>query len=171
MSRNNKLRKHKPRLVALHAIIFLIAAALAFSVPLSILRAGKEQSPSLQYPSITIKNQLGQLVNVKVEIADEPSEWLTGLMNRDYLAQNSGMLFIYPEQDYRSFWMKNTKIPLDMLFINLDGLIVDVHTAKPCTEEDCPIYTSINPAWMVLEVNAGFADKNRVRVGDSVIFK
>jgi len=108
---------------------------------------------------------------MEVEIADELQEQIKGLMFRQNLDWNNGMLFVYESENRRSFWMKNTFIPLDMIFINNEFRIVDIkENTKPCLEMPCPTYPSKEPAKYVLEVNAGFAQKNNIKIGDLVIW-
>ncbi len=96
------------------------------------------------------------------EIADSPDEWQKGLMYRESLAENGGMLFVFPEEAERSFWMKNTKIPLDAIFVSANLTVVNVRTMEPCYEDPCRSYGSSGPAKYVLEVNKGVAEKNRI---------
>ncbi len=111
----------------------------------------------------------GKDADVTVEIARDPYSWGKGLMFRDSLPKDSGMLFIFPNEDKRSFWMKNTLIPLDMIFITADKKIVTIQkNATPCKTLLCPQYASTEKAMYVLEVNGGFADAHGVREGDVV---
>ena len=106
---------------------------------------------------------------INVEIADDDRERSQGLMFREMLQDDHGMLFVYPDEKFRAFWMKNTLIPLDMIFINAHQEIVDIHTAYPCKEQEpCQPYGSEDKAQYILEVNAGFAEKNNLKTGDSV---
>ena len=108
-------------------------------------------------------------VKIQAEIADEPEERQTGLMFRDELGESSGMLFIFPYEAITSFWMKNTKIPLDMIFISSDWTITEIkRDIQPCISDPCPTYPSEYPTKYVLEVNAGFSEKNGVRAGDKI---
>ena len=102
---------------------------------------------------------------INVEIADSSEEQRIGLMNRTTLSQDHGMLFIFPDEQQRYFWMKNTLIPLDIIFIDSNLNIINVHTAEPCTQEPCLIYDSTKPAKYVLEVNAGYAEKHGIKPG------
>lgn len=111
------------------------------------------------------------IISIEVEIADEIQEQVKGLMFRQNLDWNNGMLFVYENEQKRSFWMKNTLIPLDMLFIDKDFRIIDIkENVQPCMKEPCPNYTSKIPAKYVLEVNAGFVMKNNIKIEDSVIW-
>lgn len=105
---------------------------------------------------------------IQVEIADTELERETGLMNRESLQENSGMLFVYPDSEIRSFWMKNTLIPLDIIFIDENLEIVDIKNALPCYSEPCALYTSSLPAKYVLEVNSGFSEENNISIGEKV---
>lgn len=106
---------------------------------------------------------------VRAELARDPYAWSKGLMFRKSLAQDTGMLFVFPDSAKRSFWMKNTTIPLDMLFIDADNKIVTIHAgAVPCDTLACPQYASTASAMYVLEVNAGFVERYTIREGDTV---
>jgi len=103
------------------------------------------------------------------EIADTPAEQEQGLMFRKSLPQNQGMLFIFEDEQPRAFWMKNTLIPLDMIFIDANWRIVKlIKNAEPCKEDPCPTYDSERPAKYVLEVNAGQIKEKEVKVGARV---
>jgi len=91
-----------------------------------------------------------------VEIADSAGERQRGLMHREELCVHCGMLFVFDEEKALSFWMKNTLIPLDMVFIGEDMSVVDVLHAVPCVEEICPSYVSEGK--YVLEVNGNMFD-------------
>jgi hypothetical protein len=109
------------------------------------------------------------LAAVDVEISEDESERQVGLMYRDKLAENQGMLFIFEGDEMRAFWMKNTILSLDMIFVNAQGEIVTIHKfTKPYSEES---YASTRPARYVVEVNAGFTDKHKISVGDRISWK
>ena len=95
---------------------------------------------------------------INVEVADEAQEMMKGLMFREELCDNCGMIFVFDADREHSFWMKNTLIPLDMIFINSDFIIVDVLSAEPCIEDPCPHYTPKEKAQFVVEVNKGRFD-------------
>jgi len=105
----------------------------------------------------------------RVEIADTPEKHALGLMYRRSLKSDYGMLFIFADEEVRSFWMKNTLIPLDMIFINNDRQVVDVlHAVPPCPGDPCPSYTSAYPARFVLEIAGGMAKKLKLEPGDKI---
>ena len=110
------------------------------------------------------------LIKINAEIADDSEERKNGLMFREKLEENSGMLFIFENEESQTFWMKNTLIPLDIIFIGSGFEIVDIKNAEPCRKDPCKLYASSGPAKYVLEVNAGFAARNELGLGDKMIF-
>ena len=116
-------------------------------------------------PTATIHTHQGP-VDVGLEIADTDETRTRGLMYRQALADGRGMLFVFPETEEHSFWMKNTLIPLDMLFIGDDGAIVGIHAdATPLST--APISVGRPSRW-VLEVPGGWAARRGVAAGDRV---
>lgn len=109
------------------------------------------------------------LIKINAEIADDKEERMKGLMFRTKLEENSGMLFIFENESYQTFWMKNTLIPLDIIFINEDFEIVDVQYAVSCVRDQCKTYESSKPAKYVLEVNGNFTAKNHIGIGNKII--
>jgi len=82
------------------------------------------------------------------------------------MEMNQGMLFIFPEEEIRSFWMRNTYISLDMIFVNADKKIVTIHkNTKTLSDQS---YASTEPAQYVVEVCAGFSDKYSIKTGDKI---
>ena len=119
---------------------------------------------------VLIDNDAGNII-VNVEIADDAEERALGLMFREFLDDKNGMFFVFDDEDYHSFWMKNTLIPLDMIFISEDFKIVDIIYAEPCREDSCESYKPIKPAKYVLEVNGNFTIKNDVKIGNKIIIQ
>jgi len=101
-----------------------------------------------------------------VELATTSEKQALGLMFRDSMPEDEGMLFIFPNEAPRSFWMKNTRIPLDIMYFdrNLKMVSVSANT-PPCRVSRCPSYPSAAPAMYVLELNAGKADELGVGPG------
>lgn len=125
-------------------------------------------------PSLTIETSGGEEVEVWVEIADEREEQVRGLMERTDLPEDQGMLFVFEDERPRSFWMKNTFIPLSIAYIDSDGRIVDIQQMEPVDQDRTvpdaalPRYVSAEPARYALEVNRGFFEERGVEVGDTV---
>lgn len=101
-----------------------------------------------------------------VEIAESKEARDLGLMFRDELPDDHGMLFLFPVEGMRTFWMKNTRIPLDIMYFDADLQLINVQTARPCRTRNCPLYPSTAPAKYVLELNAGKAAALGVEPGD-----
>jgi uncharacterized membrane protein (UPF0127 family) len=105
-----------------------------------------------------------------IEIAEDADSRAHGLMDRTEMAADHGMLFVFQDDAMRSFWMKNTKIPLDMLFFDKDLKLISVqHSVPPCLGDPCPGYSSGAPARYVLELNAGQAQMLGATPGDELI--
>lgn len=117
--------------------------------------------------TVTIRTSGGQEVEVRVEIADTDAERARGLMGRTELAEDRGMLFVFEDEQIRSFWMRDTLIPLSIAFMDSGGRIVDIQDMKPLDDEP-PNYVSAEPAQYALEVNQGFFEERGVEVGDRV---
>ena len=115
--------------------------------------------------TMTIDASGGEKVEVRVEIADDPLERERGLMDRTSLGEDRGMLFVFPKEQPLSFWMKDTKIPLSIAYIDAEGRITDILDMKPLDDEP-PHYTSSEPVLYALEVNQGFFDERGIEVGD-----
>lgn len=116
-------------------------------------------------PEVVIHTRTGT-VSVDVEVARTPDETARGLMYRRELADGRGMLFLFPREEEHSFWMKNTFIPLDMVFIASDRRIVGIHAdATPLSTN--PISVGVPSRW-VLEVPGGFASRRGIATGDRV---
>ncbi len=108
--------------------------------------------------------------SVFVKIAKTSLEKSNGLMNVKFMPENEGMLFLYDAPGRHSFWMKQTFIPLDMIWLNSDKRVVYIeHSAAPCLQSPCPSYLpDVNTAKYVIELNGGWARKYNLNVGDIV---
>lgn len=108
----------------------------------------------------------------QVEIADDDAERARGLMFRDELARDHGMLFIHDAEEPQAYWMKNTRIPLDILYFdNGRRLVAQQRDVPPCALGDgCPPYPSNAPARYVLELNAGEAMRLKLEAGTELKF-
>ncbi len=107
-----------------------------------------------------------------VELATTAKMRAHGLMDRDHLADNHGMLFVFAQQQPQAFWMKDTLIPLDILFFDKDRKLVSMQlNVPPCKMMPCPTYPSSKPALYVLELPAGTAVAIGASVGDVMTIK
>lgn len=105
-----------------------------------------------------------------LEVARTPEERARGLMYRESLDADKGMLFIFEKEGDYAFWMKNTLIPLDIIWINADKRIVHISkNTPPCMEVPCPVYSAGTNALYVIELNSGAADELGLLVGDKVM--
>ena len=107
-----------------------------------------------------------------VEVADDPGERSQGLMYREQLDRDKGMLFVFDEDALHYMWMKNTRIPLDMVWISGDQEVVHIEkNIQPCFSDQCPLVKPDSKAWYVLELNAGISDEIGLKEGDKVDFE
>ena len=113
------------------------------------------------------KGQFSQRIDI--EIADDDEQRSTGLMFRDKMDEDQGMLFIFDYEVPQAFWMHNTVLPLDILYVNSKMEIVTIaKNAKPYDDTSLP---SIKPAQYVVEVNAGYCDKFGIKEGDKIVWR
>lgn len=144
------------------------AAVAVAIVILAMALLARNGVPGQVQGNFSIVAFVPQMLSVNAEIADSPEEITTGLMSRQSLGRNDGMLFVFPDSAPRAFWMKNTLIPLDMVFISEGLKVVKIHHAVPCTAEPCTIYHSEAPARYVLEVNANWTKTGGISEGNAV---
>lgn len=131
------------------------------------------KEPKMEYYTFTKEGELiftdslGTLkAKIDLEIADNDYERQLGLMNRKEMSENQGMLFIFPKEAYQSFWMRNTFISLDMIFVNEQKKIVTIHRdTKILTEQS---YPASELSKYVVEVVAGFCAKHNIQIGDKI---
>lgn len=110
-------------------------------------------------------------IEIGMEIADTPHLRSRGLMYRKNLPEKSGMLFIHEHEDYLSYWMKNCFISLDMIFLNRNKEVVHIFkNVPPCREFFCSSYTTPVKAKYVIELNAGYAKKLKIKKGQKISF-
>jgi uncharacterized protein len=137
------------RLFSIFLLIFTLLACSAFQ----------------SKPWVEIKGQ-----RFTVEVADNNEERARGLMFRDVLEKDTGMLFIHGNEEQQAYWMKNTHIPLDILYFNKEKKLVSAQErVPPCSAGDrCPPYASEGPALYVLELNAGSVELFKIQAGDEM---
>lgn len=146
----------------------LLTLTIATLVPLACRAAPstKAAAPQADTVKVAVVTEDGRRFEVRVELAATEEERAKGLMFRHRLGVDEGMLFLFPDEAVQSFWMKNTVIPLDMIFIRADGTIAGVvDSAEPHSLRPRSVG---RPSRYVLEVNAGWAKRNGVKAGDRV---
>jgi uncharacterized membrane protein (UPF0127 family) len=140
---------------------FLVATILACT-------SSRAEPVVASTPYVTFHTEVGD-VRVKVEIADSPAARAKGLMYRDSMAADAGMVFIFPTDDDHVFWMKNTHIPLDMIFASRDLNVVGVvANAEPLTETS---RSASAISRYVIEVNGGWASAHGIVAGTRLSFE
>ncbi|OPZ31854.1 MAG: hypothetical protein BWZ00_00375 [Bacteroidetes bacterium ADurb.BinA174] len=166
--------KKKNRMALLLGIL-IVAAVVA----VLIFKKGKNsdvfQTESLEIPfnkqgSLTFlsADNNDTISTIDIEIADNNQRRARGLMYRKSLPADAGMLFIFDVEEIQGFWMKNTYIPLDMLFVNANNEIITIHAnTAPLREWN---YASTKPALYVVEVNAGYCIQKNITEGDKINF-
>lgn len=127
--------------------------------------SGRASVPAPSGPVVVLPDGF----EVAVEVASDPDTRARGLMYRPQLAEGRGMLFLFPGIGRYSFWMKDTLIPLDIIWIDEDGRVVDVQdNVPPCRGDPCPSYEPAGDARTVLELGAGQAEQHGVRPGTAI---
>lgn len=163
--RNEAVAAWKRANALLVALVFIVLAACGAR------RSGPPATPppaAISGPAINLPD--GFVVHVEVA-ADDPTRE-QGLMYRDRLPDDRGMIFIFPRAGLYPFWMKNTLIPLDMIWIDGQRKVAHVaHDVPPCRADPCPSYSPNANALYVLELAAGEAGKHKVVTGSILRFE
>jgi uncharacterized membrane protein (UPF0127 family) len=144
-------------------IIYLMCAGVVWNVPFGA--EAMEGQPQAKLRTITLK--VGQAPRIVAEVARRPGEMAMGLMFRDSLGDNEGMLFVFERERRASFWMANTIIPLTVAYLDREGVILEFHDLKPL--DMTPVISKSDRVAFALEMNRGWFKLNRVNVGDRVM--
>lgn len=145
--------------------VFVLVLVLSYFISSDEVREGPAEKP-LKTMQVRINDSY-----LNLEVADDDASRMLGLMNRENLDIDGGMIFVHESERRLSYWMKNVLIPLDMIFINEDLEIVGVIENVPiCVEDPCPLYSIEETAKYVIEVNAGWFESNSLSVGDKIEF-
>lgn len=141
--------------------LVLVGIAIALIAAFSVL----PRAPHAPLPQNEPVVRIGDVV-IPVEIANSPDEWNRGLSGRQSLAEERGMLFIFPQPGTYAFWMPDMHFAIDIIWIGQDRRIVDI-SANVAPESYPERFMPSSPVQYVLEVNAGFAARNNIRIGDT----
>lgn len=174
MSKSNKAGSHqgskrrKPNKIEIVGIVvILVIAILLLYSNLSSKKPANKEYKFHKDGELTFMDSTGQsLVKIDIQIANSEFDRALGLMFRKSMQMKHGMLFIFPIEKIQSFWMENTEISLDMIFVNKNKEIVTIHKNTKIMSDQT--YNSTKPAQYVIEVDAGFCDKFNVKVGDKI---
>jgi len=163
-------------IIAGSAAGLVLALLLASCAPASDSADAPSPAPPTQRPAAaSAKSPRAFLADgfaLRLELAVTPEEVAQGLMFRPSLDPDRGMLFLFEVERVPSFWMKNTMVPLDLLFLDGQGAIVDiVENAQPCAIDPCPQYVPSRAVSAVLEVAAGTAARHGLAAGGTIAFK
>lgn len=158
------------RLLLAAGTVCLIASIVLFGFFLFALNS-QSNTPS-PVPSQSLASSRACFASgacLELELARSDEERTRGLMLRTSLASDAGMLFLFESEENHSFWMKNTLIPLDIIWLGADSRVIGFEeNVPPCTTSLCPLFSINKPSRLVLETNAGFAAKNAVQIGQLV---
>jgi uncharacterized membrane protein (UPF0127 family) len=166
MAKYNKFIKYaKSPIVILTSLITLCLTFLfSFLIILGVNENTNSYNTQLQIDLIEITVPNGN--KIYAEIADTAELRQKGLMHRQILNENEGMLFVFEKEQPLTFWMKNTFIPLDIIFLDKNKEVINIYkNAKPNQTKE--IYSSIGKAKFVIEVNAFWTERNNIKIGDT----
>lgn len=146
---------------------FIKIVSIAVLISLSVLSLNSYAGgPKFKKGTVVIN---GVSLNVEIALTEEQQQY--GLMNRTQLPENSGMLFIFDQEDYRSFWMKNTFVDLSIAYVGANKKIleiIDMEASKSSLDANPKTYPSSRKAKYALEVKQGWFKKNKIKVGDAL---
>lgn len=147
-------------------VILLSGCSTLSSTKQAIADVAPQIERGQMLPTSAIANISG--IKIQLEVAQTPQQQATGLMFREFLADNRGMLFPFPSERTARFWMKNVPISLDMIFLNGDRVVGLATDVPPCAAEPCPVYGPDALVDKVIELRGGRAKELDVRVGDAI---
>ena len=173
MSKDKKTEHKPPKqnipvIYRITALVIIAAAALYFIFIYSGGAGNKNEEEYMfrKNGELVFADSAGLSTKIDIQIANTEFDRELGLMFRKHMNDNQGMLFIFPDSRVRSFWMRNTEIPLDMIFVNASKTILNI--AKNTTPYSDVSYTSAGAAKYVVEVNGGFTDAHNIKPGDVI---
>ena len=176
--KNKVVRKKQSKLFQIVGILLIIGLSLYLAFSNFLQQNNNESSKVKAYTSIdfvkngelTFLNSADEYISkIDIEIAEDDNSRRDGLMYRDKMKKDQGMLFVFPLESLQSFWMRYTLISLDIIFANSKNEIVTIH--KDAIPFDESKYRSTKPAQFVIEVNAGYTDSLGIKEGDKIVWR
>ena len=147
----------------------MLSFFVRFSIGLWLLLSFISFSACRSDPRVIISTKAGKELVVRVEVADTPAKRALGLQYRRELSDDQGMLFLFPAERVQSFWMKDTPLSLDIIFIGADRRIVGIiHQAVPFSTASLSVPA---PSQFVLEIKGGLSERHGIKVGNPVRFE
>jgi uncharacterized membrane protein (UPF0127 family) len=162
------LKKHRNIRITCFDHLLLIMKTIIQKISLFIILIALSTIlfPKSKFLFIYIKSH-----RLLTEIADTPELTAKGLMYRKSIPKDYAMLFIFENEEPRGFWMKNTLIPLDIIFLNKNKEIINIaKNVPPCKQSPCKSYYSKKPAKYVVEIRGGLSKKMHIKAGDTIEF-
>jgi hypothetical protein len=151
------------RLVSIALIVLTLATCADDAEPVH----GTATNPIL----VRIRTAGGTVELENLDLARTPEAWARGLMGRSSLPEDGGMVFLFDAQTRAAFWMKDTLIPLSILFWQDDGRIIDILDMSPCRADPCPVYRASAPYVGAIEMSRGAFERLGVEVGDTLEYR
>jgi uncharacterized protein len=167
-SNSKKLVKNYSQVFKIVVIVLIVAFALFLVINNSLpIKKNDNEFVFKKDGTLTFYDSTGNTkAKIDIQIANTDFDRQLGLMFRKTMGENQGMLFIFPQESVQSFWMRNTYISLDMIFVNANKKIITIHkNTKTLSDQS---YRSTGPVEYVIEVDAGFSDKFNIKDGDNV---
>lgn len=150
-------------------VLMCVALSAVFTAGCRNGSSGSTATPEVPFRAdgeLTFHRGGAPISTIEIEIADTDSSRTRGLMQRSSMAENTGMLFVFPTSDYQSFWMANTQISLDMLFVDAESTVVEIHKyTRPLSAENVG---GSRLSRFVVEVPAGYTDTHGIVEGDQI---
>ena len=165
MKSKNEVIESMKKVLGLFALLLIIVAGIFFAQ--NYLKT-RTIFPFIKSPKALINNHTFQLT-----VARSPEEKEVGLSKATSLSENQGMIFLFEKPDYYSFWMKDMKLPIDIIYINKDEIVTIQNNVQPpkSKEENPIIYAPTQPSDKVLEISGGLSEKYNFKKGDKVKYE
>ena len=173
MSKQPDIKQSSPKPIYQKPVIVILGIIILAAIILLIINPfSKKEGTDTEYMfkkegELTFTDSLGTVKSkIDIEIANSDFDRQLGIMFRKHMDDKNGMLFIFPAEEMQSFWMRNTFIPLDMVFVNEEKKIVTIHKNTQTLSDQS--YPSSAPTMYVIEVNAGFCASHKINEGDKI---